>query len=343
MSTEVTADNVDELEQAIADVRTDDTETNWALFGHVDGNPNYICFLAAGSNGVEEFAENLDDSQVLYGLLRVTETIDMSQTTKFVYVRFLGPEVSFSKKGKYGVVSGSVDKIFSPYQLTMEIEAKDEISEELVMKRITETSGTSNKVLDAAEAKTRPERGFTTGSSRRGGSPTSPTAPVSLGKIGKQGSSFSGFTPQAKGGSGLKVDDAVRSTIAAVRSDTDEMAWCVVTFENQSIKNPLVVVNSGEDITEVQSNFSNDGVYLALLRVTDIVDDIPTAKFVYIMYMGENVKPLVKGKIPTLKGVLDELFNPFHIFIHGTNPSEVRTQVVLDKVGAASGSKSHVK
>ena len=42
---------------------------------------------------------------------------------------------------------------------------------------------------------------------------------------------------------------------------------CVVTFENQSIKNPLVVVNSGEDITEVQSNFSNDGVFLALLRV----------------------------------------------------------------------------
>ena len=42
---------------------------------------------------------------------------------------------------------------------------------------------------------------------------------------------------------------------------------------------------------------------------TDVVDDIPTAKFVYIMYMGENVKPLVKGKIPTLKGVLDELFS----------------------------------
>ena len=47
------------------------------------------------------------------------------------------------------------------------------------------------------------ERGFTTGSSRRGGSPTSPTATApNLGKIGKQGSSFSGFTSQAKGGSG---------------------------------------------------------------------------------------------------------------------------------------------
>ena len=29
MSTEVVADNVDELEQAIADVRADTTETNW--------------------------------------------------------------------------------------------------------------------------------------------------------------------------------------------------------------------------------------------------------------------------------------------------------------------------
>ena len=47
----------------------------------------------------------------------------------------------------------------------------------------------------------------------------------------------------------------------------------MVTFENQSVKNPLVVVNCGEDITEVQGNFSNDGVYLALLRVVSLMND----------------------------------------------------------------------
>ena len=45
--------------------------------------------------------------------VRLIETIDMSETTKFVYVTWIGKEVSFVKRGKYGVVSGSVEKFFS--------------------------------------------------------------------------------------------------------------------------------------------------------------------------------------------------------------------------------------
>ena len=37
----------------------------------------------------------------------------MSETTKFVYIVWAGTEVSFTKRGKYGVVSGSVEKHFS--------------------------------------------------------------------------------------------------------------------------------------------------------------------------------------------------------------------------------------
>ena len=51
--------------------------------------------------------------------VRLTETIDMSLTTKFVYITWFGKDVSFVKRGKYGVVSGSVEKFFnvSPYTL----------------------------------------------------------------------------------------------------------------------------------------------------------------------------------------------------------------------------------
>ena len=37
----------------------------------------------------------------------------MSLTTKFVYITWFGKDVSFVKRGKYGVVSGSVEKFFS--------------------------------------------------------------------------------------------------------------------------------------------------------------------------------------------------------------------------------------
>ena len=41
---------------------------------------------------------------------------------------------------------------------------------------------------------------------------------------------------------------------------------------------------------------------------TDVVDDIPTVKFVYIQWVGNDVKPLSKAKISTHKGALEEMF-----------------------------------
>lgn len=36
-------------------------------------------------------------------------------------------------------------------------------------------------------------------------------------------------------------------------------------------------------------------------------------------------------------------YQPFHVHIQASTPNEIRPQVILDKVGGASGSKSNVK
>ena len=46
-------------------------------------------------------------------VVRFEETIDMSTTIKFVYVRWNGSEVNYVKRGKYGVVLGSVEKLLT--------------------------------------------------------------------------------------------------------------------------------------------------------------------------------------------------------------------------------------
>lgn len=38
------------------------------LVGHTDGNPNVIEVIAVGSDGIEGFVPNVDESQVMYGL-----------------------------------------------------------------------------------------------------------------------------------------------------------------------------------------------------------------------------------------------------------------------------------
>lgn len=346
MSTEVAIQDEDQFLGAMADVRSDETNTNWALFNHVDGDPNTIQFTCSGSEGVAELQANLPEDQVMYGLVRLQERIDMSDTVKFAYIVWFPSGVSFTKRGKYGVVSGSIQRQFEPFQvsLTFDGESADSVTEEYIMTEIQSTSGTKSKVLDAAEGKTRPERGFTATTSKTS-DPKSPTGPApNIGKVGKQGSSFSGFTSQAKGGSALKVNEDFRDYIAAVRSDEDEsITWVTGKFEGNNLKNPLGYLASGRDLAEMNDSFQPADIVTALIRVTDIVDDIPTVKFVYILWVGENVKPMAKGRLPTYKGDLEDLFAPYHVAIHANLLSEVRPQVINDKVGAASGSKSNVK
>lgn len=66
------------------------------------------------------------------------------------------------------------------------------------------------------------------------------------------------------------------------------------------------------DSTQLKSLICTPGVHLCIVHYvvaqTDIVDDIPTVKFVYIQWVGNDVKPLSKAKISTHKGALEEMF-----------------------------------
>ncbi|XP_003383653.1 PREDICTED: uncharacterized protein LOC100634597 [Amphimedon queenslandica] len=346
MATEATVADVEALQQGIADVRSDSTATNWCLVNHQDGDPAVIQYLSSGSGGVPELADQLDNKQYMYALVRLTETIDMSETTKFVYITWAGTEVSFTKRGKYGVVSGSVEKHFSPYQVSLTCDTLEEVTDEYLMSKIQETSGTKNKVLDASEGKTRPERGFVSSSTASGSrGPMSPTGRGSVSRTGKQGSQFGGFTAQAKGGSSVKLDESFKEAVAAVRSDEDETVWLIADFPGNDVRKPLQCSLTGKDLNELVPGevFKPENITLALLRITDVVDDIPTVKFAYILWVGDSVKPMSKGRLSTTKGEIEDIFNPFHVHVQASSLHEVKIQTIVDKVGLASGSKSNVK
>lgn len=346
MSTDVAVYDEEGFRQAIDDVRSDSTDTNWALFGHYEGNPNEIYTIAKGNEGPNGAVSYMDDTQYMYGLFRVEQTIDMSQTVKFVYVKLAGKDVAFVKKGKYGVVQGAIDGLFSPYHLVIEVDTADEITSEVIDTKLEETSGTKNKVLDVSEAKIRPERGFTSGTTTKA-DPTgsTPTKSAKLVEIGRGGSSFKGFSGMAKG-SGLKILDEVTDAIEDVKSDTTLTNWCVAGYEDNNWKKPVKLLGSGEEsnVEEVKKFCSDDNIVFGYMRLTDIVDDIPTVKFVYIQWVGEATKIMTKAKVSTHKGSLEDAFKPAHVTIFATAPGELNQRQLIDKVSSASGSKkSHVK
>ena len=63
----------------------------WVLLGYeAAAKAPTLCVAATGRGGADELAAALDASQVMYGLLRLTQRIDSSTTVKFACVSWLG-------------------------------------------------------------------------------------------------------------------------------------------------------------------------------------------------------------------------------------------------------------
>jgi len=322
MSTSAAFENPDEFREAIASVRNDASDDVYAIVGHIDSDPTRLGVLKLGQD-VEEIADHLDSTQVMYILARYKSTFDMSTTVKFIYFRWLGEEVPFNKKGKFGVVRGSIQEYFNPYHLFVETGSKDDFNSEKILQQLEENTGKKSKVLET-----------TAGHQMRGFTATQLPTRKKAAKTGPQISS---------GGAAVNIADEVLGAIAAVKSDEDPTRWMVAEYQDGSPKGPIILTGTGEgDSDELVEILSDDKPMYALYRTTDVVDDITTVKFVYITWVGTSVKPMTKAKISTHKGTAEGAFGPFHVTIFATESSDLSEKIITEKVTAASGTKSNV-
>ncbi|XP_052789352.1 uncharacterized protein LOC128224630 [Mya arenaria] len=323
MSTSAEFENPEVFKEAQASVRNDSSEDMFVIVSHVDNDPAKLQVLKVGQN-VEEIRDYMDSQQVMYVLARYKSTYDMSTTVKFVYFRWLGEDVAFTKKGKFAVVHGSVRERFNPYHLSIETGSVDDFQEEKIQQQLEENTGKKSKVLESTEG--HQMRGFTaTELPKRGPAP----------KSGPQVSSQ---------GAVIDIEEDVLEAIAQVRSDENPTKWMVAEYQAGSPKGPLVLTGSGEgDSGEILEVLAEDKPMYALYRTTDVVDAITIVKFVYITWVGNAVKPMTKAKISTHKGSLEKAFGPFHVAIFASDESEISEKAIVEKVSSASGTKSFVK
>lgn len=76
-----------ELQEAIGNLRNDDSDTSWVIGTFENGNiKNPLSLVGNGSGDIEEFKECLEDDKVMYGLYRAKDTLDGIETIKFVYI-----------------------------------------------------------------------------------------------------------------------------------------------------------------------------------------------------------------------------------------------------------------
>lgn len=73
------------LLSAYEDIRSDKTETNWAVFGY-DSSGKKIQLEATGSGGIAELVKNLKDDAVQYGYIAIVNSDSGSVRKQFVFL-----------------------------------------------------------------------------------------------------------------------------------------------------------------------------------------------------------------------------------------------------------------
>lgn len=319
---------------AQADLRSDTSDTKYIVAIHPNVDPNRLALHATGSGDADEMLTHFDSSQVVYGMIRVTEKVEISTTTKFIFVKQVGEGVGFVKKGRFGIVTSAIKEIFGQYHMEIAIDNASGTSQEDINKRVGELSNQKSAVLDSTEG--RVMRGFTSNSPK---TDRANKGPSNLNYTG--GLAATNSVP--KDTLGTKGNEDLVVALKQVRTDSDALNWVAASYDGDSLKSNLSVVASGNGtVEELYPHLTADKVIYALLRVTDVVDGHSTVKFVFISFIGEGVGMIKKAKLATHKGTVQEIFHQFHVDFYCSNTNEISAYAIQTKVSNASGSANHI-
>jgi hypothetical protein len=129
----------DSLRAAYEDVRSDASPTNWASF-KFEGNT--IKKHDSGTD-ISHFQNSLQDDDRAFVFVRVRSGDEMSKRIKFVLITYIGTDVSALKRARMSTDKALVKQIISNFAVELQVESKEEISENNLIEAVTKSGGAS--------------------------------------------------------------------------------------------------------------------------------------------------------------------------------------------------------
>jgi len=303
----------DAIPDAIATVKADSNETNWALI--VYENTKTLKLFGTGSGGVQEMLGHLDTEQVFYGYFRVTEKYDQSVTVKFGYLKCMSQTLSPVKRARYSTHRGFIVELLSPSHVEFDIGDPSEIDEKAIMAKFGKASGTYSHVTDKEESL--------------------------MARKMRTNKKVEHLVNISSDQEMIFVDeDAFTGALKDIRDDSNGTDWMLASYVK---KNTIGLIGRGEGgLDELMDSVEEKGVNFAMLRVTETVDSSETVKFVFIKWQPAHIPSMLKAEISTKKGALDKLFTPWHVDFFIETKDEISNELVHEKVSAAAGTKDNI-
>jgi len=331
--------NIEEIKDAIADVRNDKTSTNWALLTYQGENSNDVVLLGKGEGGLDELISLLKDEIVGYGLVRLVERFDDSDTVKFVFVHWIGEKIHRMLRARKGTHSGAIKDILTPYHTDVEATTLSEISEEIVVRAVARASGTAVHVLEKSAGGGGGSASPSYSRAKQGGS-SSPASSSSKGPS----SSSKGPSSVPKQTDNVKFDEeTIRAAIQDVRSDSTDTDWVLLTYDGPNSNNIILLGAGNGGSAELLTHLKDDNVAYGLVRQVEKFDDSNRVMFAYVNWVGENIHRMLRARLGTHSGAVKGLLAPYHADIDATNTSEISTELITTKIRETIGTATRVR
>jgi len=343
------------IQKTIQTARSADKGPEYFVVLKFQGGAGTMLEVAAeGAGGWVEASAQLKNEDGAYVFLRKDHKVEMAKTVKFAFVDWFPNGLKAMRRMQLSGLKKSVEDLCKPFHVGLSASDLSDVNQGMIDARIGFVSGTAVHVKDggaaaaAAPAATAAADAPKAEETAKAADAPAPEVakPVEAKKpVSKPSSGGVTAKPMVSSGStGIKFADgtALTDALKEIRDDKKETNWVVANYAD---KDTLALGGSGSDgFNGMIAKIADDIISFGLLRVTEMIDGkSKTTKFVYVKSIPPTVKPMKKAEITTRAGSIEKVFGQTHVVFDISQKGELSESAIMDKVGAASGSKSNVK
>lgn len=143
----------------------------------------------------------------------------------------------------------------------------------------------------------------------------------------------------------LKLDDAdaIAEALDDVRADGSPTNWAALTYVPDAKPETLTLAGSGDGgVEEMLATISDGQTYYCLTRHTEKYDATVAVKFARVTLIGPKTKMMLKAKVGTHKGAIEEIMGSSHVHLNTDDVADVSEEALTKMIGKASGTNSNV-
>lgn len=129
-----------ELLESWKEVVDDKNETNWVLYTYA-GQTYDLKVASKGDGGINELAEDLNSSKIMYAFCRVKDP--KTSLPKYVLINWQGESAPAIRKGTCANHLSAIQRFFKGIHITVNARTEDEVDEESIVDRVAKATGST--------------------------------------------------------------------------------------------------------------------------------------------------------------------------------------------------------